>query len=61
MQFFLPDTIVYKIKGLISKYLKHFKYLPVTGKEAIRLPLYLLLYRRIVKPEEDIIELIENN
>ena len=61
MQFFLLDTIVYKVKELISKYLKYFKYLLVIRKKAIRLPLYLLLYRRIIKPEEDIIELIKNN
>jgi hypothetical protein len=41
--------------------LKYFKYLLVIGKEAIRLPLYLLLYRQIIKLEEDIIELIGNN
>jgi hypothetical protein len=57
----LPDTIVYKVKGLMSKYLKYFKYLPVIGKEAVRLPLYLLLYGRIIKLEEDIIESIGNN
>ena len=57
----MPDTIVYKVKGLISKYLKYFKYLLVIEKKAIRLPLYLLLYKRIIKPEKDIIELIKNN
>jgi hypothetical protein len=61
LQFFLPDIIVYKVKGLISKYLKYFKYLLVIEKEAIKLPLYLLLYRQIIKLEEDIIELIGNN
>jgi hypothetical protein len=57
----LPNTIVYKIKELISKYLKYFKYLLVIRKEAIRLPLYLLLCGQIIKPEEDIMELIKNN
>ena len=57
----MPDTIVYKVKELISKYLKYFKYLLVIGKEAIRLFLYLLLYKRIIKPEEDIMEFIKNN
>jgi len=42
----------------MSKYLKHFKYLLVRGKEAIRLPLYLL---RVVVIIKDIIELIKNN
>ena len=42
----------------MSKYLKHFKYLLVRGKEAIRLPLRLL---RVVVIMKDIIELIENN
>jgi hypothetical protein len=41
--------------------LKYFKYLLVIEKKAIRLLLYLLLYRQIIKLEEDIIELIENN
>jgi hypothetical protein len=41
--------------------LKYFKYLLVIGKEAARLPLYLLLYGQIIKPEEDIMELIKNN
>ena len=41
--------------------MKYFKYLLVIGKEAIRLPLYLLLYRQIIKLEKDIIELIGNN
>jgi hypothetical protein len=45
----------------MSKYLKYFKYLLVIGKETMRLPLYLLLCERIIKPEEDIIELIKNN
>jgi hypothetical protein len=53
--------MAYKVKGSISKYLKYFKYLPVTGKEAVRSPLYLLLYRRITKLEEDIMESIGNN
>jgi hypothetical protein len=53
--------MAYKVKKLISKYLKYFKYLLVIGKEATRLPLYLLLRERIIKPEEDIMELIENN
>ena len=57
----MPGIIVYKIKKLISKYLKYFKYLLVIGKEAIRLPLYLLLYKQIIKPEKDIIKLIKNN
>jgi hypothetical protein len=41
--------------------LKYFKYLLVIEKKAIRLPLYLLLYKQIIKPEENIIELIKNN
>jgi hypothetical protein len=57
----LPGTIVYKVKKLISKYLKYFKYLLVIEKEAIKLSLYLLLHKQIIKPEEDIIELIKNN
>jgi hypothetical protein len=42
----------------MSKYLKYFKYLLVRGKEATRLPLYLL---RVVITIKDIIELIKNN
>jgi hypothetical protein len=53
--------MAYKVKELISKYLKYFKYLLVIGKKAMRLPLYLLLRGWIIKPEEDIIELIKNN
>jgi hypothetical protein len=53
--------MAYKVKELISKYLKYFKYLLVIGKEAIRLPLYLLLHKQIIKPEEDIMKLIKNN
>jgi hypothetical protein len=53
--------MAYKVKGLMSKYLKYFKYLLVIGKEAARLFLRLLLRGRIMKPEEDIVELIENN
>jgi hypothetical protein len=53
--------MAHKVKKLISKYLKYFKYLPVIGKEAMRLPLYLLLRERIIKLEENIIELIKNN
>jgi hypothetical protein len=53
--------MAYKVKGLINKYLKYFKYLPVIGKEAMRLLLRLLLYGQIIKPEENIMELIKNN
>jgi hypothetical protein len=53
--------MVYKVKELISKYLKYFKHLLVIGKEAARSLLCLLLYRQIMKPEEDIVELIKNN
>ena len=42
----------------MSKYLKHFKYLLVKGKEATRLPLRLL---QVVVITKDIIELIKNN
>jgi hypothetical protein len=41
--------------------LKYFKYLLVIGKKTIRLPLYLLLYKQIIKLEENIMELIKNN
>jgi hypothetical protein len=53
--------MAYKVKKLISKYLKYFKYLLVIGKKAARLPLRLLLRRQIIKLEEDIVELIKNN
>jgi hypothetical protein len=53
--------MAYKVKELISKYLKYFKHLLVIGKEAARLPLRLLLRERIIKLEEDIVELIKNN
>jgi hypothetical protein len=53
--------MAHKVKGSMSKCLKHFKYLPVIGKEAARLPLRLLLRGRMTKPEEDIVELIKNN
>jgi len=42
----------------MSKYLKHFKYLLIRGKEAIRLPLRLL---QVVVIMKDIMELIKNN
>jgi hypothetical protein len=42
----------------MSKYLKHFKYLLIRGKEATRLPLRLL---QVVVTIKDIIELIRNN
>jgi hypothetical protein len=57
----LPGAMAHKVKELISKYLKYFKYLLVIGKEAARLPLRLLLREQIIKPEEDIMELIKNN
>jgi hypothetical protein len=60
-QFFLPGAMAHKVKGSMSKCLKHFKHLPVTGKEAARSPLRLLLRGRTTKPEEDIVESIENN
>jgi hypothetical protein len=53
--------MAYKVKKLISKYLKYFKYLLVIEKEAIRLLLRLLLRKQIIKLEEDIMELIKNN
>jgi hypothetical protein len=53
--------MAYKVKELMSKCLKYFKYLLVIGKEAMRLSLCLLLYGQIIKPEEDIVELIKNN
>jgi hypothetical protein len=42
----------------MSKYLKHFKYLLVRGKEATRSPLRLL---QVVVTMKDIMELIKNN
>jgi len=50
--------MAYKESGLISKYLKYFKYLLIRGKEATRLPLRLLRAAVIIK---DIIESIKNN